>query len=311
VAAGLIIAVLGVWSWQRGWPWQRADLPTLAGSLQALPQGQQLRLPAHATLRWSDGTVAITDRDTLLTVLAAGPGKHLALADGGMRVTATPQAGGATLTVQSPFATATVVGTEFSINVQRQSARLAVAHGQVRFGHGDAADLVIGAGAAAVADVFGTRDAAAPVFAWSSAAALNPTPLSGTPGHAPDLRSCLVGSAAAGLTVIEFVRDPGWFTFDPRTVVSCRIWIGRQVAWAGFYFQDAQHRHHAQWHIPLDVRGAWRELHFNLAEVVPTNGPLMMAGDVVQYFMVQAQFAPTAELYIDRLEVRPPAAALP
>jgi ferric-dicitrate binding protein FerR (iron transport regulator) len=311
LAASLMIAVLGAWSWRTGWPFQRADLPTLAGSVQALPQGEQLRLPAHTTLRWGDGTVAVTDRDTRLTVLKGGPGKHLSVDDGGMQVTVTPQASGAPMTVQSPFATATVVGTDFSLVVQHQSARLAVAHGRVRFGHGDAGDLVIGAGSTALADLFGIRDAAGPVFVWSSTATLNPAPVSGTLGHAPDAHPCLVGSNTAELTVINFVRDPGWFSFDPRMVVSCKIWIGKQVAWAGFYFQDAQHRHHAQWHIPLDIRGAWRELHFSLSEVVPTNSPPMMTGDVVQYFMVQAQFAPTAELYLDHLEVSSPPAALP
>ncbi len=305
-AAALMLTVLGVLSWRTGWPFQRPDLPTLAGSLQPLPQGQQLRLPAHATLRWGDGTVAVTDRDTLLTILAAGQGKHLALDDGGMQVSAAPQAAGAPMTVQSPFATATVVGTEFSLSVQRRSARLVVTHGRVRFGRGDAGDLMVGAGATAVADAFGTRDAAGPVFAWDAAAASNPAPVSGKPGRTPDGRACLAGGDTAGLTVINFVRDPGWFTFDPRMEVSCRIWIGKQVAWAGFYFQDAEHRHHAQWHIPLDVRGAWREVHFTLGEVVPTNSPPMMAGDVVQYVMVQAQFAPTAELYLDHLEIRAP-----
>jgi len=307
-AAGLIIAMLGAWSWQAGWPFPRADLPTLAGALHALPSGQQLQLPAHATLRWGDGTVAVTARDTLLTVLEAGPGKHLALDDGGLQVTAAPQAGGAPMTVRSRFATATVVGTEFSLDVERQSARLAVAHGRVRFGRGDDDDLVVGAGATALADAFGARDAAGPLFAWTSAAAHNPAPVSGMLGRAPDGHPCLVGGNTAELTVINFVRVPGWFIFDPRMVVSCRIWIGKQVAWAGFYFQDALHRHHAQWHVPLDVRGAWRELHFTLGEVVPTNSPPMMAGDVVQYLMVQAQFAPTAELYLDRLEVKAPPA---
>jgi len=176
----------------------------------------------------------------------------------------------------------------------------------VRFGRGDAADLMVGAGATALADAFGIRDAAGPVFAWSASAASNPAPVSGKAGHAPDGRACLAGSDTAGLTVINFVRDPGWFIFDPRMEVSCRIWVGKQVAWAGFYFQDAQHRHHAQWHIPLDVRGAWREVHFTLGEVVPANSPPMMAGDVVQYVMVQAQFAPTAELYLDRLAIKAP-----
>jgi ferric-dicitrate binding protein FerR (iron transport regulator) len=310
LAASLMIAVLGAWSWRTGWAFQRADLPTLAGSLQALPSGTQLRLPAHATLRWGDGTVAVTDRDTLLTVLEAGHGKQLALDDGGIQVTAAPQASGTPMTVRSQHATATVVGTEFSLSVQGQITRLSVAHGRVRFGRGDGADLVVGAGSTALADAFGTRAAAGPLFAWSAGAAFNPAPVSGTSARAPDGQPCLGGSDTAGLTVINFVRDPGWFTFDPRLLVSCRIWVGKQVAWAGFYFQDAQHRHHAQWHVPLDVRGAWRDLHFTLGEVVPTNGTPMAAGDVVQYFMVQAQFAPSAELYIDRLEVRAPAEAM-
>ncbi len=307
LAAGLALAVAVAWGWRAGVLFARADLPTLAGMAQPLAPGIPVNLPAHATLRWADGTTAITDRATQLTVLMTERGKHLALNDGGLQVAAMPQAKSAPMTVQSPFATATVVGTDFSLVVQAQTARLAVSHGRVRFGRGDAGDLVVGDGTTAVADAFGTRDANGPLFAWSAGAANNPPPTSGRVARAPDGHPCLAGSDSAEITVINFIRQPGWFVFDPRLVVSCRVWVGKQVAWAGFYFQDATHRHHVQWHVPLDVRGAWRDVHFSLGEVVPANSPMMVAGDIVQYVMVQAQFAPTAELYIDQFAISAPA----
>ena len=130
-------------------------------------------------------------------------------------------------------------------------------------------------------------------------------------GTAPDGTPALAAVARGDIVVISFVSDRGLFIFDPRALVTCRVWIGKQVKWAGFYFQDYEHQHHAQWHLPLDRRGAWRELSFRLGDVVGANGPVMAAGDTTQYFMLQAQFAPDAELYLDQVVVHAPAAATP
>lgn len=310
LAACVSAAVIGVWLWQSG-GLASPDLPAIAQNHQALHVGDVLHLDAQTQLEWRDGTRAITNRETTVTLGDCAHGKHLDIATGGMRIVASPQPQTKPMTIASRFATATVVGTDFTISVSREAALLAVEHGSVRFGHGDGSDLMVGSGSSALADVFGARDPNGPIFHWSAPLASSPAPVTGTRGTAPDGQACMMGADAAGLKVINFVRDSGWFAFDPRSVVTCRVWIGKQVAWAGFYFQDADHRHHAQWHVPLDVRGAWRDIRFTLADVVPTNGPPLTAGDVVQYFMLQAQFAPSAELYLQDLQVRTPSTLSP
>jgi hypothetical protein len=307
LAASVCGAAIAAWLWHSGWA-ARSDLPVIAQSHQSPRIGDTLHLDAHTELDWRDGTHAVTTSESTVTVEDAAAGKRLQLTSGGLHVMAAPQPASSPMAISSRFATATVVGTDFTVTVTRESAQLTVEHGSVRFGHGAASDLLVGSGARAVADAFGARDPNGPIFQWSPHLAVAPVPVTGMRGSAPDGQACLVGAESAGLKVINFVRDSGWFAFDPRTIVTCRVWIGAQVAWAGFYFQDVDHRHHAQWHVPLDVRGAWRNLRFTLAEVVPTNGPLMASGDLVQYFMLQAQFAPSAELYVQDLQVHAPPA---
>jgi ferric-dicitrate binding protein FerR (iron transport regulator) len=306
LAAGLLVTVLGAWSWGHGWLAGREEEPTIAGNHQTVHPGDVLHLEPQVELVWRDGTRAVVQSSATIALMANGQGKHLTVDAGSLRIHAAPQPAAHPMAISSRYATATVVGTDFTFAVTGAEARLEVEHGSVRFGIGDGRDLLVSAGSSALADRFGARDAAGPLFHWSADSASSPSPSSGRLGKAPDGQPCLVATDTAGLTVINFIRSNGWFASDPRSIVTCRVWIGKQVAWAGFYFQDTSHQHHAQWHLPLDIRGAWRDLRFSLADVVRTNGPPLAPGDIIEYFMLQAQFAPSAEIFLKDLKVSAP-----
>jgi hypothetical protein len=288
------------------------DLPIAAAGAQPLRPGERVTLTERTALSWRDGSRAVAEPGTVLAVAEATAGKRLELAAGSVHVTAAPQSAARPMTVSGPQATATVVGTEFTLAVAAGITRLAVSHGTVRFAadaHGAEDGLLVGAGEAALADRFGVRAPGQPLFAWPAAGHRRLAPEIGRIGTAPDGRPCLVAAQETGLVVISFTSQRGLFAFDPRTVVSCRVWISPGVSWAGFYFQDYEHHHHSQWHLPLDRRGAWRELRFALGEVEPIKDAPMAAGDAVHYFMLQAQFPPGAALYLDQLTVNAPETA--
>jgi hypothetical protein len=303
LAASVLLAAFAAWRWQAG-P-QKADLPLLVAEQRELPAGSRLTATHALELRWRDGTTAAVGAGATLTVGEPALGKRLDLDTGRLRISAAPQPTERPLIVRSALASATVVGTVFTFDVRDGSARLEVEHGAVRFARPDGEAMLVGLGEAAVADAFGVRAPGQPVFAWSPGSAGAVKPVGGRIGNAPDGRPCLVAQADQSLMTMTFTRPGGLFAYDPALVVRGRVWIGPTVRWAGFYVQDYEHHHHAQWHLPLDHRGAWRDFSFTLAELVPTGTPMPERGDALHILTLQAQFAPDAELFLDHLTIAP------
>lgn len=314
-AAALLVALLG-WYWlpphgaapgtER--PVAPADLPSDAATGQRLAIGSALRPASPRTLTWSDGTRAVLAPGSALTIGDPTTGKRVVLEAGTLQVVAAPQPADRPFTLRTPRAEAVVVGTSFTLSADAERTRLKVDHGLVRLLDGAHGGRAVGAGQTVVCDRFGSRAPGQPVFVWEAAGTTGPQPVLGRRTTAPDGRPCVQAERhqeAVQVVAMTFHRPDGWCAYDPRTVVTCRVWLGDSVKWAGFYVQDYVHHRHGQWHVPLDQRNAWREVRFTLGELEGTTTPPPAAGDVLHILMLQAQFAPGAELYIDRLVLTP------
>lgn len=305
LAASVMLAAAGAWWLVIGPRLPTSDLPMLTAEQQPLSAGEHFTAIRQTALRWHDGTTATLATGTTLVVGDARNGKQMEVVTGHVEIAAAPQPSKRPMIVRSAQATATVVGTAFTFDVGDGVARLAVQHGAVRFARPDGQTLLIGLGESAVADAFGLRAPGQPIFAWSPTLAGALKPAGGRIGSAPDGRPCLIAMPDQRLVTMTFTRPEGLFAFDPSLVVRARVWIGPTVRWAGFYMQDYQHHHHAQWHLPLDRRGEWRDIRFTLAELEAINVPKLVSDDLVHILTLQAQFAPDAELFLDHLTIGP------
>lgn len=319
-AAAAVLVLILAWHWQptRVAPVttqdMQADLPTSALDQRRLVIGTILRPTTPLSLTWDDGTRAEVAPGATLTIGDPQRGKLLTLTSGSLRVDAQPQNAEQPLRITTVQAQAIVVGTAFTLRADAAQTRLIVDHGLVRL-HSEAhGERAVGAGQSLTADRFGLRAPGQPVFVWDATSSDNPAPVLGKLTTAPDGRACLKAEHDLETTPVVAVtfNTPGaWCAYDPRTVVTCRVWLGNTVKWAGFYVQDYVHHHHGQWHVPLDQRETWREVRFTLGELEGAKTPPPTTGDVLHIVMLQAQFAPGAELFVDRITITPPDSLAP
>lgn len=98
-----------------------------------LAAGQHLSTAAvgSATVRYADDSVVTVAGQTRVEVLGVRPGKRLAVHQGEVTVDVRPQAADHPFTIVTPHGEARVVGTRFTLTVERSTV-LAVATGQVR-----------------------------------------------------------------------------------------------------------------------------------------------------------------------------------
>lgn len=317
VAAGLLLLLGGAWLSMVHGVGHAHDLPTLAiaGQARAMAVGAEITSDQDAVLTWADGTRAEVLAGSHLTVLPETAGKSLRLTAGRLAVQAAPQPTGRPLTIRSPEALATVVGTGFVFDSAAGATRLIVEHGRVRM-EADGQEVLVGAGGRALADRGGLRLTAAPLWSWSAGGPQAMSPVTGHRGRAPDGRPCLVADRAdTPVVAVRFASAAdGLFAYAPDAEVVCDVWLNQATRWAGFYFQDdGRNRqvdgqpgvpHMGQWHIPLTIKDGWFRVRFPLRDVVDSaHHPLVGAGDRVHHLLIQAQTAELAQLYIDRLEV--------
>lgn len=312
-AACLAALIAGAWLLKPPAP----DLPRLNGADPPLAVGSSMHPDADAVLMWTDGTRAVVARGSALEILSSADGKSLALGSGRIVIDAAKQPTGRPLTVRTPEAIATVVGTRFVLDCAAGTTRLAVSEGSVRLG-GGGQELAVGPGSRALADGRGTRADTIAVWSWSAGDPLPPSLQRGHLGQAPDGRACLISErhTSSVVAVVWGSSPDGLFPYDPDSEVVGDIWLDEHVAWAGVYAQDDGVRrndgarptqsHHGQADLPL-ARGSWHRFSVRLRELVKTTaGPELRPGDRVTHLVFQAQFPGSAVIHLDRLEVRPP-----
>lgn len=324
LAACLMLLLGGAWLVMAHGMGVHADLPSLvvvgqpAGTSRKLATGSELASDQDLVLTWADGTRAAVLAGSRLTVLPVTTGKSLRLTSGRIAVEAAPQPAGRPLTIRSPEALATVVGTAFVLDSAAGETRLAVEHGSVRLGAGSQ-EVLVAAGSRGLADRNGLRLTAQPLWSWSAGDPQSPSPTVGRRGLAPDGRPCLVAERAdTPVIAVHFIATrEGLFAYDPDAEVVCDVWLNQSTRWAGFYLQDDGSGrlvagqpgtpHMGQWHIPLTFKDGWFRVRFPLRDVVDSaHNPLIGQGDRINHLMIQAQSVDLAKLYIDRLEVVPP-----
>lgn len=299
LAATLAGAAVAWWLLGMGGP----DLPRLDG--RRLAVGERIVATGPVELRWNDGTRAGLATGTVVGLGDPSSGKQLALESGRLEVDAAHQPEGRPMSIAGEHAMATVVGTSFVLDAQPGAMRLDVADGQVRLSAPDGSGILVAGGGAGLADRFGIRTPVDPLFAWTTTSAAQP--VSGRRITASDGVSCLVGEPQPGnhVTAVAFQRTPaGLFGFTPGAAIACRVWLGSDVRWAGFYSHDFTSGRRGQWHLPLDRREQWCDLRFPLSSVSVAKGPLPQAGDTVHVLMLQAQPS-SARLLLADLRILP------
>ena len=312
-AAAAVLVLILAWQWLPApkppeIPLVMTDLPTVQGDSQRVAIGTLLQPTSSMMLRWDDGTHAVVDAGSHLTIGDPASGKKLALTNGTMRVDAQPQPSNHQLRITTTQAQAIVVGTAFTLRANAENTRLTVDHGLVRLRSESHGERAVGTGQTIIADRFGLRAPGQPVFVWDATRSDNPTPVLGKLTTAADGRTCLKAlqdQESTPVVAVSFSGPDGLCAYDPRTLVTCRVWLGKTVKWAGFYVQDYTHHHHGQWHIPLDQRETWREVRFTLGDLEGAVTPPPTTGDTLHIVMLQAQFAPGAELFVDRITITP------
>jgi len=110
------------------------------------------RLGATATVRYPDATQLLLSSGSLGKFETGGSGgKEIRLTEGSLHARVSKQPAGKPLTITTPQATVTVVGTEFSLDVADARTQLEVHEGLVRMTRKDGRDAVeVGAGQSAV-----------------------------------------------------------------------------------------------------------------------------------------------------------------
>ena len=179
-----------------------------------LRAGDTLEALELSRLRFNDGTVLTIDAGTRLELLAGqslldGAAKRLALSTGGLQAEVAKQPAGSPLTITTPEAELTVVGTAFLLARQAETTRLLVSEGRVRM---SAAGSMreIAAGGSQHCDRNGFSPPA-PLRDWPLASAADiaiPPPPTG-----PRLREL------AGSTLIGSAFFANWYTAADRTIV--------------------------------------------------------------------------------------------
>jgi ferric-dicitrate binding protein FerR (iron transport regulator) len=309
LAAALLAATLAVF-----WP-AAPDLPRLDGTIVAA--GARLAPAQDAVLTWRDGTSAAIAAGSVIGILPAEAGKALRLEAGRLSVTAAAQPTGRPLTIRSPEALATVVGTRFVLDTAAGTTRLAVDHGTVRL-QGAAATLEVAAGSRAIADQAGIRAAAPLRWGWSAGDPLPATLQRGTLGRAPDGRACLLAQRhnASTAAVVWAATPDGLFAGDPDSELVGDVWLDAGTAWAGIYAQSDGERgreagrpavsHHGQADLPLAARTGWYRFRVRLADLAAAgSGPPLRPGEPITHLIIQAQPVGSA-IRLDRLELRTP-----
>lgn len=308
LAAALIAATLVLFS-----P-SPSDLPRLDGT--AVQTGT-LTLAQDAVLTWRDGTSAVVSAGSVLGILPAETGKALRLDAGRVTVSAATQPTSRPLTVRSPEALATVVGTRFVLDTAAGTTRLVVDHGTVRL-QAAATAIEVSAGSRAMADQAGVRAAAAPRWGWSAGDALPTTLVRGGAGRAPDGRACLLAQRhnASTAAVVWASTPEGLFAVDAASELVGDIWLDAGTAWAGIYAQCDGERErasgvpprtrHGQVDLPTASAAGWHRFRVRLADLAQTaSGPPLRIGDRITHLVIQAQPVGSA-IRLDRLELRTP-----
>lgn len=319
VAAAAVLVVILAWQWLPTRtapenPLAMTDLPTVQGDSRRVVIGTAITASIPLTLRWDDGSSAAVAAGASVTIGDPATGKALALTTGTVQIKAQPQPNDKPLRIRTPQAQVVVVGTTFTLRTDAERTHLAVGHGLVRLRSETHGERAVRAGQIYIADRFGLRAPGQPVFVWDALRSDNPTPVLGKLTTAPDGRAylkALQDQETTQVVAVTFNTPGGWCAYDPRTVVTCRVWLGATVKWAGFYVQDYINHHHGQWHVPLDQRETWREVRFTLGDLEGAKTPPPTVGDVLHIVMLQAQFAPGAELFVDRITITPPDNSVP
>lgn len=132
---------------------ERSSDPSEAGKGIVSGQGLSTGPGRYLSVKFPDGTRLELGGDTVVDRVAEGvSGKWVQVERGLVAVDAAKQPAGKTLVVATPFAEATVLGTEFSMWTTAAYSRLDVKEGRVRFARpGGATSVVVGAGHYAIA----------------------------------------------------------------------------------------------------------------------------------------------------------------
>jgi ferric-dicitrate binding protein FerR (iron transport regulator) len=308
IAAALIAATLAAF-----WP-SVPDLPRLDG---AAVQPGTLTLAQDAVLTWRDGTSAVVAAGSVLGILPAETGKALRLDAGRLTVTAAAQPAGRPLSVRSPEALATVVGTSFVLDTAAGTTRLVVDHGTVRL-QAAATGMEVSAGTRAIADQAGVRMLAPPRWGWSAGDPLPVSLVRGSGGRAPDGRACLLAQRHNPSTeaVVWASTPDGLFAVDSDSELVGDIWLDAGTAWAGVYAQYDGERErvsgtpprtrHGQADLPKASGAGWQRFRVRLSDLAKTtSGPPLRPGDPITHLIIQAQPVGSA-IRLDRLELRTP-----
>ena len=172
LAASLVLGI-GAWATWATWPRQQ-PLPQVAG--KTVVAGISLTAVAHSlTLTWPDEATQVIVDPGAVVIPEAATSKRIRLAAGTVRAEVAPQAVETPFEIVTPQATATVLGTRFTLKTTSDgTTRLAVEHGRVRLSdaHGSVA---VAAGDVAWSDTRGLwLDPALPPS--QGAPVFNPTP---------------------------------------------------------------------------------------------------------------------------------------
>lgn len=125
----------------------QASRPALNGAGIVADEVLVTAADGRATLRYANEDTSLAlGADTRLGVGTAAGGKHLRLEAGRVDCQVAPQPSGRPLVLSAPQATATVIGTTFSLSASAARAHLEVLHGVVRLSASDGRSVEVAAG---------------------------------------------------------------------------------------------------------------------------------------------------------------------
>jgi formylglycine-generating enzyme required for sulfatase activity len=132
---------------------ESASAPAQVGTLVIPGEGLKTAAAGRASLRYPDGTTLDLEINSTARLEMHNGAKQIYLNAGKLSATVAEQPSGKPMLFATPYGVACVLGTQLSLEVERQSARLEVAKGKVRFTNSDKKFVDVEAGFYAVAAV--------------------------------------------------------------------------------------------------------------------------------------------------------------
>jgi formylglycine-generating enzyme required for sulfatase activity len=150
VQAALAAEIIGL-SGQVEFVRETASAPAQVGTLVIPGEGLKTAAAGRASLRYPDGTTLELENGTAVSLAMHGGAKQIHLDVGKLIAIVAEQPPGKPMLFATPYGEACVLGTQFSLEVERQIARLEVTKGKVRLTNPDKKFVDVEAGFYAVA----------------------------------------------------------------------------------------------------------------------------------------------------------------